>query len=374
MRRWLASLLAVLACAWAVPAAAHKASDAYLQLDATASALTLRIDVALRDLDAALDLDADADGRLTWGEVKAGWPAIEAYVLRGVRIEGCALRPAGQALERRNDGAYAALTLHSDCALAADPKIGYSLFLETDPTHRGLARIQLAGQALRLQVLEPSAVTASASPPRESERFEFLREGMHHIVTGYDHLLFLVCLLLPAVMRRTGPGTNGGWAPVERLSQAVWPVLGIVTSFTLAHSITLALAATGRVTLPSSFIEPAIAATIILAAIDNVWPLFRGRRGLVTFFFGLIHGFGFAGVLAELSLPTGRFAWALFQFNLGIELGQAVIVLALIGLLYLARRDRRYPGWVIGGGSYAAMAMGALWLVERSANLKLLPF
>ena len=367
MHRWLALLLATLVCA---PAAAHKASDAYLQLDATASALTLRIDVALRDLDAALDLDADADGRLTWGEVRAGWPAIEAYVLRGVRIEGCPLRAAGQALERRNDGAYAALTLRSDCALAADPKIGYSLFLETDPTHRGLARIEQAGQALRLQVLVPSVAAPVASAPRESGRFEFVREGMHHIVTGYDHLLFLVCLLLPAVMRRT----PAGWAPVERLSQAVWPVLAIVTSFTLAHSITLALAATGRVTLPSSFIEPAIAATIILAAIDNVWPLFRGRRGLVTFFFGLIHGFGFAGVLAELNLPAGRFAWALFQFNLGIELGQAAIVLALIGLLYLARRDRRYPSWVIGGGSYAAMAMGMLWLVERTSSVKLLPF
>ena len=374
MRRWFAILLSALACAWAAPAAAHKASDAYLQLDATASALTLRIDVALRDLDAALDLDADANGRLTWGEVKAGWPAIEAYVLRGVRIDGCPLRAAGQALERRNDGAYAALTLRADCALAAQPKIGYSLFVETDPTHRGLARIQQPGQALRLQVLEPSAAASAASAPAAAGRFEFVREGMHHIVTGYDHLLFLVCLLLPAVMRRTGNERGGGWAPVERLSQAVWPVLAIVTSFTLAHSMTLALAATGRVTLPSSFIEPAIAATIILAAIDNVWPLFRGRRGLVTFVFGLIHGFGFAGVLAELDLPTGRFAWALFQFNLGIELGQALIVLALIGLLYLARRDRRYPGWVIGGGSYAAMAMGALWLVERSANVKLLPF
>ena len=375
LRRWLTGLLAALACGWAVPAAAHKASDAYLQLDATAKALTLRIDVALRDLDAALDLDADADGKLTWSEVKAGWPAIEAYVLRGVRIEGCALRPAGQALERRNDGAYAALTLQSDCALAADPKIGYSLFLETDPTHRGLARIERPGQALRLLVLEPApASVAPAAPARASERFEFVREGMHHIVTGYDHVLFLICLLLPAVMRRTGSGKAGGWAPVERLSQAVWPVLGIVTAFTLAHSITLALAATGKVTLPSSFIEPAIAATIILAAIDNVRPLFGGRRGLVTFLFGLIHGFGFAGVLAELSLPPGRFAWALFQFNLGIELGQALIVLALIGLLYLARRDRRYPAWVIGGGSYAAMAMGALWLVERTSNVKLLPF
>ena len=387
LRRTLAALVVGAICAWVTPAQAHKASDAYLQLDADAQALTLRIDVALRDLDAALDLDTDSDGKLTWSEVKAGWPAIEAYVTARLRVEGCALRPAGQALERRNDGAYAALTLHADCRLAAEPKIGYSLFAEIDPTHRGLARIQVPGQPVRLQVLDPavaglgvgSSASESASAPRAASaaaadvgaaHFPFVREGLHHIVTGYDHLLFLLCLMLPAVMRRT----PAGWAPVERLSQAVWPVLGIVTAFTLAHSITLALAATGVLTLPSSFIEPAIAATIVLAAIDNVRPLFGGRRGLVTFLFGLIHGFGFAGVLAELALPPGQFAWTLFQFNLGIELGQATIVLALIGLLYLARRDRRYPRWVIGGGSYAAMAMGALWLFERSANFKLLPF
>ena len=99
---------------------------------------------------------------------------------------------------------------------------------------------------------------------------------------------------------------DGGWQPVERLSQAILPVVGIVTAFTVAHSITLALAALELVSLPSSFIEPAIALTIVLAAIDNVWPIFPVRRVVVTFVFGLIHGFGFAGVLAELNLPTAR--------------------------------------------------------------------
>ena len=370
MRRLFACLLAGLVCAVAVPAHAHKASDAYLQIDAADTGLALRIDIALRDLDAALDLDADADGRLTWGEVKAAWPAIDAYVASRLRVEGCALRIESRALERRGDGAYAALGLRSDCRLGSAPKIAYTLFAETDPTHRGLARIQTPGAPLALQVLDPGAPVALAGPAVAPQRFQFVREGVHHIVTGYDHLLFLLCLMLPAVMRRT----PAGFAPVERLSQAVWPVLAIVTGFTVAHSITLALAALKIVTLPAWFIEPAIAATIVLAAIDNLRPIFGGRRGLVTFAFGLIHGFGFAGVLAELNLPPAGFAWALFQFNLGLELGQALIVLALIGLLFLLRRDRRYPAWVIRGGSYAALAMGVLWLVERSVDVKLLPF
>jgi len=172
------------------------------------------------------------------------------------------------------------------------------------------------------------------------------------------------------VMRRT----PDGWRPVGQLSQAVWPIVGIVSAFTVAHSITLGLAAMKVVSLPSAFIEPAIAVTIILAALDNVWPVFPVRRVIVTFFFGLIHGFGFAGVLAELNLPTARFAWALLQFNLGLEVGQLMIVIVVTAILFLVRRRRRYPGWVIGGGSVAAMVVGAVWLVERTANVSLLGF
>ncbi len=198
---------------------------------------------------------------------------------------------------------------------------------------------------------------------------QFLREGVHHILTGYDHVLFLMCLLLPSVMRRT----PAGWQPVPRLAHALLPVFGIVTAFTVAHSITLALAALKWVALSPAFIEPAIAVTIVLAALDNVRPIFRGRRAIVTFCFGLIHGFGFAGVLAELNLPSSQFAWALLQFNLGLELGQLAIVLAATAMLFLLRRQPRYPLWAIRGGSLAAMGMGLLWFIERTADVSLLP-
>ena len=187
-------------------------------------------------------------------------------------------------------------------------------------------------------------------------------------MTGYDHVLFLMCLLLPSVMRRT----PDGWRPVERLSQAVWPVVGIVTAFTVAHSITLALAAMKWVSLPPWFIEPAIAVTIILAALDNLRPIFRGRRAVVTFLFGLIHGFGFAGVLAELNLPTSEFAWALLQFNVGLELGQLMIVVVATAVLFALRQGKRYPAWVIRGGSVAAILVGLLWFIERTADVSLM--
>ena len=361
-------------------AQAHKASDSYLQVDAAEKSMAVRWDIALRDLDAALAIDTNEDGQLTWAEVKAAWPRIEAYALPRLKIDGCALRPTGQALERRNDGAYAVLMLSADCALTNAPVISYSLLREIDPTHRGIAKLQRAGQPLVLAMLDPSTAVAAPSGVASSNAeaghaapsgaWGFLREGIRHILTGYDHVLFLLCLLLPSVMRRTPQG----WRPVEKLSQAVWPVVGIVSAFTVAHSITLGLAALKLVSLPPSFIEPAIAVTIILAALDNVWPIFPVRRVVVTFFFGLIHGFGFAGVLGELNLAPADFAWALLQFNIGLEVGQLMIVVCATALLFMLRDRPQYRGWVIRGGSYAAIFVGVLWLIERTANVSLMPF
>ncbi len=274
------------------------------------------------------------------------------------------------------------LWLASPCALPAEPALGYALFAEVDPTHRGILKIERAGEPVRLRLLDPaqgvaprpapgaaSGAAAAAGAQAGGADASFLREGIHHILTGYDHVLFLLCLLLPAAMRRT----PAGWRPVESPGQALWPVVGIVTAFTVAHSITLALAALKIATLPAWFVEPAIAVTIVVAALDNLVPVFRLPRGAVTFAFGLVHGFGFAGVLGELDLPAGAFAWALLRFNLGLELGQLAIVSAAVALLYAARRWRGYPRWVIGAGSAAAMALGALWFVERAAHVSLLP-
>ena len=387
----LRALVAALLLSGAAGACAHKASDSYLQIDAAPARLDVRWDIALRDLDVALDLDSDADGKLTWGEVRAAWPRIEAYALQRLAIEGCALAPVGRGLERRNDGTYAVLHLRSSCTMPTPPRIAYGLFADVDPTHRGIAKVKRPGQEVALSVLEPGAlagasgaIAASAAdgasapaataraPTAEAGRgpWQFLAEGIRHIVTGYDHVLFLLCLLLPSVVRRTPAGPQ----PVARLREAVWPVAGIVTAFTVAHSITLGLAASRLVSLSPAFIEPAIALTIVLAALDNVLPIFPVRRIVVAFFFGLVHGFGFASVLAELELPRADFAWALLQFNLGIEMGQLVIVAVATTVLFALRGWRGYARVVIGGGSAVAIAIGTMWLIERTANVSILPF
>jgi hypothetical protein len=361
----------------AQPAQAHKSSDAYLQMEADPQRLTVRWDIALRDLDVALDLDADGDGQLSWGEIRSSLPRIEQYVLPRLAVHDCDLRLINTGLERRNDGAYLVLYLAANCVLAPSPVIGYTLFADIDATHRGIAKIVRLGQAPQLLMLDPGlsalatvTVTATTVAPATRPRWQFIREGIRHILTGYDHVLFLLCLLIPAVMRCTPAGLQ----PLHALREALIPVLGIVSAFTVAHSITLGLAASKLVVLSPALIEPAIALTIMLAALDNIRPIFPVRRLFVAFFFGLIHGFGFADVLAELQLPVREFVAALLQFNVGLELGQLLIVSAAIALLFGIRRWRWYGAVVVRAGSCTAFGIAALWFTGRLANVALLPF
>ncbi|MEZ2294776.1 HupE/UreJ family protein [Variovorax sp. RCC_210] len=390
----------------AAPAHAHKASDAYLQLHRsggtvnTIDTVDVRWDIALRDLDALLELDANADRKLSWGEVRTRLPDIRAYVLPRLRLQQgqCPLalaeaQPA--AIEDRIDGAYLVLQLQGRCTDAAAAattaaatattaggtlSIDYRLFHEVDPTHRGLLRMEADGAAPpTVRSLDPSAgpvevpwpgASANVSTNAGASDTSFFRDGIHHILIGYDHILFLVCLLLPAVLRRRPEG----WEPVIGWREAVWPMLGIVTMFTIAHSITLALAGLKVVTISPRIIEPGIAITIMLAAIDNIYPVLRGRRKLFSFLFGLIHGFGFAGALAELDLPLRDFVVALLQFNLGVEAGQLMVVAVVLVALLALRHWRRYPPLVLRGGSALAVLVAAIWLGERVFDVKVLPF
>lgn len=377
----LMALLALAALLCPLPALAHKSSDAYLWITREGPRLAIRWDIALRDLDAALDLDADQDQRLQWGEVRRRLPDIMAYASARLQLQQgrCILRPGpAEGIEERVDGAYLALRFDSDCADTDLLTIDYRLLREVDPTHRGLLRLGAASDTAA-----PSASVRSLDPgggpvqvrwpsdeaPPPTGGHGFFADGLHHILIGYDHLLFLLCLLLPAVMRRSA----AGWTPVGRWRDALWPIVSWVTLFTLAHSLTLALAALKVVSLSPRIVEPAIAATILLAALDNLRPLLGTRRRFFSFGFGLIHGFGFAGALAELDLPTRAFASALLQFNLGVEAGQLLVVgMAMLVLLGL-RRWRGYVPVVLHGGSVLAAILALVWLVERVFDLSVLP-
>ena len=366
------------------PVQAHKPSDSHLTLAADGAVLTGRWDIALRDLDLALGLDADGDGNITWGELRSRHADIarlaQAHLVLRADGQACSLAVGPQQVDEHTDGAYSVLPLTVTCP--REPvvlDIGYSLFADLDPQHRGLLNLAANG-ATRAAILGPQApqqAFALAQVNRWRQFIDYAADGVWHIWIGFDHILFLLSLLLPAVgsWAARGPGgRRARWQPVPRLGMAVWEVLRIVTAFTLAHSITLSLATLGWVALPSRLVESTIAASVVLAALNNVWPFFQGRRWMVAFGFGLVHGFGFASVLADLGLPREALALALLGFNLGVEAGQLAIVAAFLPLAHALRRSRFYRWVVLWGGSLAIAAVAAAWFVERAFDLQLTRF
>jgi len=368
-------LLAILFLGCALPAQAHKASDSYLSLAVQGERIEGQWDIALRDLEMAVGLDADGDAAITWDEVRARHEAIAAYALARLHLssEGaaCPLRVTGHLVDTHTDGAYAVLRLQGSCAAPVTALgVDYGLLFDVDPQHKGLLRLT-HGAATSTAIFAPDASSQMlqlAAPSRWRQFADYLRHGVWHIWIGFDHILFLVSLLLPAVLVRDG----GHWRERETLRASIVDVLKIVTAFTLAHSLTLSLAALGALSLPSRLVESAIAASVMLAALNNLWPLAHRWRALVAFGFGLIHGFGFASVLADLGLPQGALVLSLVGFNVGVELGQLAIVAAFLPLAYLLRRGAFYRRVVLGGGSALIALLAMVWLAERALDLKLL--
>lgn len=356
------------------PLSAHQASDAYLRATPAADGhWELEIDVALRDLDVMLELDQDADGQLSWGEVRTREAEITAVVQAGLMLQPprCGLQAAeGQrmALDRKADGSYVRLNFTSACRVADAAQLSYGLMRGIDPTHRGLLRRGGADTPL-LSLVPGSAPVPLADGPPPSAGFlgipgfaGLFADGMHHILIGADHVLFLVCLLLPLVLGRTGEPPSGA-LPIRAL-------LGLVTAFTLGHSITLGLASWRVVSVPPQVIEPLIAATIAMAAVDNLRPWLGGHRALAALAFGLVHGFGFAGPLLELELSPATLAWSLLQFNLGVEAGQLLVVALTLVLLWPLRHHRPWARRTLAGGSLTAGLLALLWLGERLLGVR----
>lgn len=342
---------------------AHKPSDSYLALEAQGSAVRGQWDIALRDLEHAIGLDADGDGAITWGELRRKHTEIAAYAFARLAVRDCTIRPGAHLVDRHTDGAYAVLQFTLECgeALPKQLDLEYSLFADLDPTHRGLLRARLGPQTVTA-VLGPDQPRLALDADGRSRWEQFVdygREGVWHIWIGLDHVLFLVSLLLPAVLA------------MPRFAPAFWDVFRVVTAFTVAHSITLALAALSVVALPSRLVESAIAASVVLAALNNLWPVVQRARWLVAFAFGLIHGFGFAGVLADLGLPQENLLLALVGFNLGVEAGQLCILAVFLPFAYALRHTWMYRRMVLVGGSALIVVIAALWMVERVFDLQL---
>lgn len=391
----------------APPAWAHKASDAYLRVADTPTAagdtspsptgaVGLQLSLALKDVDAALDqLDADGDRQLTWGEIRQATPAVAQWVGAGVQWQcGDVLTPVAwrfDALEQRTDGRYIRLAAALACPPAQTLTLDYRLMQGIDPTHRLLVSGQLNQQPLaaalapdgrsssNLRTAQAVAASDGESPEASATQggfatlLHFVTEGVHHILEGYDHLAFLLALLLPiSLLRRRG--TAG--APIAadvKADAANAPHSGLkallitVTSFTVGHSITLVLAGLGWVTVSGNWVEPAIAISIGISALLNLFPVKGLRSEWLALGFGLVHGLGFSGVLVEAGVSGGLLVWALAGFNLGVEAGQLIVVALWCVFAALCARWSLYRTVVVRGGSMALVLLSLYWTVQRVA-------
>ena len=268
----------------------------------------------------------------------------------------------------------------------------YDAILEVDPTHRGLLVILYNWKAGIME--EEGLPMLNFSPDDPEGEYDLsdrsiwkgvwmmIESGVHHIWIGLDHILFILALILPSVVRRRRrekavPDSNlplmnfanapGTWNPVEQFKTAFIYVLKIITFFTIAHSITLSLAALEIINLSSRFVEAVIALSIALAAFHNIRPIFKSDW-VIAFAFGLFHGFGFASVLGEVGLVGEYMVWSLFGFNVGVELGQVAIIAIAFPILYLIRKSKFYPPFLVYGSVFLIL-IALYWFVERAFDV-----
>ncbi|MDO3386556.1 HupE/UreJ family protein [Gilvimarinus sp. SDUM040013] len=322
----------------------------------------------LYDLERLLGLDSNRNGRLTWGELKASEANISQLLHAGLGVnqgaEKCDLSVGAMTeIDTHFNEPYIILPLRFSCSGSGDVALSYSAMFETIASHKLLLNVD-PGQsgAAYTRVLSSSqrGLVLTEVEQAWGGFADYVYQGVVHILIGWDHIVFLLCILLVSVLHR--PGSQ--WQPVLKKRTIMLHTLSIVTAFTLAHSLTLTSTALGIIALPSQWVEVGIAATVVIAALNNVFS-WVARIGWLTFGFGLLHGMGFAGVLGELGLPKENTVLAVLGFNIGVELGQLAIIMLVLPVLMLSRYGLWYRRWAMPAGSLVIALFGVQWLIAR---------
>lgn len=372
---------------FAQSAEAHDPNHSYIFLKIYEQQIIGRLEITAKDLNNELGLNLNEE--IIESEVMAADSQIRAYLLSKIFF-----RSGGQTfgiqftetkmlkLDDEADNIEFHFELTNITTVPDEIEIEYSPFVEKESSHKGVLIIEHNWKAgvidNHLQVTDiftrnGTKKTLSLTDSSIWNGFmAMIRLGMWHIWIGLDHILFLVALILPAVVRRKRAGLtvdviengNTTWFPVARFKPAFLYILGIVTSFTVAHSITLAVAAFGIIDIPSRYVESIIAFSIALAAFHNIRPIFKTREWIIAFAFGLFHGFGFASVLGEKGLAGEFVSVSLIGFNVGVEIGQLLIVAGIFPFLFFLRKLKVYPK-ILTYGSVGLIIISLHWVVER---------
>jgi hypothetical protein len=337
-------------------------STAYLSIESTtekdiAGAIQLR----LLDLDSLFDLDPNKDGKITWGETLSQSSNINNYLKENLSFKNkennCSLSPEKNqtrnwAIDSHFNEAYLIIPITSSCNTDSPFTISYSGFFEKDSNHKLLINStieEISGNFIISKNKNSVIINKESSFIKTA--IEFIWQGIIHIWIGLDHILFLMCLLLACVF---------GAKEFKKATS----IIGVVSMFTLAHSITLTIIAMGWMELSSKWVEVGIAITILLSAINNIFQI-SSRILLITFGFGLLHGAGFASVLSELGVAANQQWLSVLAFNIGVEIGQVVIVLLALPLLSVIKRTNiAHRFWLVTGSSMIAL-VSVQWIIQR---------
>lgn len=378
----LSALFCVASIGLSLPAVAHQLGEGYVILQVDAQKIVGHMELTLSTLNTAVPMDADQDGKVSDAEFEEKSAEAAAYIFEHVQLgtdtDWYALEQGDPTVASYPLGKYA---LFPFTIALPDPspqylRLKYTVLFEEDPQHRGLVMVErnaLTGEentteavSLVLTPDEPIQTLDLLAPIPRTSLLAFIKHGVWHIWIGIDHILFLVTLLLQSVLLCR----EKNWEATENFRAAFINVAKIVTLFTVAHSLTLSIAALDIITLPSRLVESIIAASIVAAAVLNFFPRYARFLYAFIFIFGLFHGFGFASVLGHLTTQTSALVSALVGFNVGVELGQLAIVFVCFPVLYLIRKQPFYRRWVLHLGSVLIGLIAMVWLIERSFDLE----
>lgn len=358
---------------------AHQSSVAYSRVEVSRELdkVTYKLRINSKDMAEPLGLDADTDASNE--QIRAGVDKAFDYILQRIKVmpgtQTCPTRRGGVDILSQTDR-FAVFTFTIECPKAFSKLvIEYSLFFDIDPLHNNNLLVEVHNQEPAIALLSDGNarfVWEDLGDPPPSGLWGFTLSGIDHIIYGFDHVAFVLALLLVAVLAR---GKEGGEWQVRGIGAAIKYTAVIVTSFTVGHSVTLISASMGWQPLSSKVVESLIALSIVYVAVENIVFPAAKHRFLIAGGFGLMHGLGFANMLRAL-LPPEHVVGPLLAFNVGVELGQlaiVVIVVPLLGLLAMRVTGAElYRTRVMPAASILVAAAGLIWLIERLFEVTIL--
>ncbi len=356
-----------------LPTSAHQLSTSYIHWQLNSQGLvTGEWQIRLYDLEQAIGIDANGDGILRWQELIQKTDEVTVYLTHHLELRrqqtrcdlnlNKAAENHGWKIDSHFNESYLVIAMQAQCEAYGNLQISYNAFFNENTAHKALIHLN-AYQTNQTRVFSDTQRDIDwhiESVNSWDSVIEFLYQGIWHIAIGWDHILFLICLMLTAVLVRR----DSYWEAEQDPKKIIMNAVKVVTAFTLAHSITLSLTALGFISLTSRWVEVSIAATLLLVALNGIFPVVL-RMAWLTFAFGLLHGMGFAGALTELGLPTQNKLLALLGFNLGVEIGQLIILSLIMPLLCWLRHYAWYARYCVPFFNSVIVMLALYWLVER---------